>query len=163
MVTQIKGKHEADVNLLIDEVKVLKQSVFHMVKKIKSLKDELKSCTNKVNSDKVTEEPVEIKTLQTYDNVSPTDEDGCKNCDLCNYKYKKEKTMSRHIKNKHGKFQACNVCGKGFASIASLYSHTERERDNDSNEIYSDQDMSTQETSFVFSESILDEFLDNKE
>ena len=51
---------------------------------------------------------------------------------------------------------------KNIYKILSLNKHTKIEHDNEFNESYSDLVVSPKETRFVFSESMLDEFLDKK-
>ena len=70
--------------------------------------------------------------------------------------------MSRHLITKHGNFQTYDVCGKRFTTIFSLNNHAKTEHANNFNESDSDIAVSPRETSFLFSESMLDEFLDNK-
>ena len=54
------------------------QNVLQMDDRKKSLNEELKNFTIKSNLNNDTDEPVDIATLQKYDNISPLDEDGLK-------------------------------------------------------------------------------------
>ena len=71
-------------------------------------------------------------------------------CKVCEYKCKKKNTFKKHLKTKHSQCIFCDECGKLFTSEYSLDIH--RESNHKENENESDQ-------SFVFSESMLDEFL----
>ena len=71
-------------------------------------------------------------------------------CDLCEYKCKKKNTMKKHVRTKHSHCISCDECGKLDASQYALDMHKEKDHTDMENE--SDQ-------SFVFSESMLDEYL----
>ena len=74
--------------------------------------------------------------------------EGWKYCEICEYKCKKKNTLMKHMKTKHRHCIACDECGKLVASEDSLNIHKEK---------YHREDESDQ--SFIFSESMLDEFL----
>ena len=71
-------------------------------------------------------------------------------CNFCEYKCKKKNTFKKHMRTKHSHCISCDECGKLFTSEYSLDIH--RESNHKENENESDQ-------SFVFSESMLGEFL----
>ena len=63
---------------------------------------------------------------------------------------KKQKTIAKHMNTKHAQSHMCYVCGKWFVSKDSLEVHKEKNHSAVETE---------KDTSFVFSESMLDEFL----
>ena len=67
--------------------------------------------------------------------------------------------MTKHMNTKHAE-QKCNVCQKVFGTSIEVLQHVAKEHisDKDSNN-YEGQG----ETSFVYSESMLDEFIEDKE
>ena len=71
-------------------------------------------------------------------------------CEICEYKCKKESTLRKHVNTKHNQYQKCYECGKMFDSKESLECH--KEKGHGQEEVIKD-------TSFVFSESMLDEYL----
>ena len=68
-------------------------------------------------------------------------------CNLCDYKCKKDKTMNKHTNSKHEGYKTCEVYERKFTSFESIQAHKESEHIRESEE------------EFVFSESMLDEFL----
>ena len=74
-------------------------------------------------------------------------------CEMCVYKCKIKKTMVKHLNTKHKSYKSCKVCGKKFITEDSLIKH--KEEHGSSTPLASSQD-----SSFVFSESMLDEFID---
>ena len=76
--------------------------------------------------------------------------DGWIYCEICEYKCKKKNTMGKHMRKEHSQCIACDECGKLFGSKFSLALH----KGKDHEEIEKERDQS-----FVFSESMLDEFL----
>ena len=106
-------------------------------------------CESKAESWSTHIENTTIKTRQVE--LCPvTIKEGWLYCDSCEYKCKKKNTIKKHMRTKHSQCLSCDECGKKFASEYSLEKHKEKEHEEIENE--SDQ-------SFVFSESMLDEFL----
>ena len=73
-------------------------------------------------------------------------------CEHCKYKSKKENVLQKHKNYKHAithKRHQCNQCRKRFPSLSDLLEHDEIEHR--AKEVQNN-------TSFVFSETILDEF-----
>ena len=69
-------------------------------------------------------------------------------CDMCNYKCKSEKTMLKHLNSKHENYKQCDLCERKFTSEDYLSNHVDEDHEN------------VHDSSFVFSESMLDEFID---
>ena len=85
-------------------------------------------------------------------------------CELCDYRSEKNAHLKKHITSKHS-VHKCKVCHKEFKNSMDLVSHVAKEHLEDE-EVLSVQFTSTpnsdeggKHTSFVFSESMLDEFL----
>ena len=76
-------------------------------------------------------------------------DDGWEHCEICDYKCKKQTTFRKHMNTKHAQSLRCYVCGKLFISKHSLEAH----KDEDHMAVKLEKD-----TSFVFSESMLDDF-----
>ena len=70
-------------------------------------------------------------------------------CKKCDYKCKKKNTMRKHVNTKHSQFHKCYSCGEMFNTKDSLEAHREK--------IHGEEET-VKDTSFVFSESMLDEF-----
>lgn len=96
------------------------------------------------------------------------DEDKIQNfsCNMCNYKCKKKNTLKKHNKSKHNDHK-CSTCDMTFKTFNEVTRHNEqhhssnkREKENvktpENNLEASEKDF--QDTSFVYSESMLDEF-----
>ena len=77
---------------------------------------------------------------------------------MCSYKCKNKKTIVKHIKSKHENYKQCNVCGKKFINEDSLKCHVKK--DNETEHETEQETEDEHDTSFVFSESMLDEFID---
>ena len=77
-------------------------------------------------------------------------------CDMCNYKCKNKKTIVKHIKSKHENYKQCNLCGRKLINEDSLECRTKKDHES-GHEV---EDENEHDTSFVFSESMLDEFID---
>ena len=58
--------------------------------------------------------------------------------------------MAKHVNTKHSQFHKCYTCGEMFNTKYSLEAHREK--------IHVEED-NVRDTSFVFSDSMLDEFL----
>ena len=108
--------------------------------------------------------------------VSKKDQFKCKNCD---FKGTKEETLQKHINTKHEEHQ-CKECKEKLPSFMDLLKHVSKYhfKDKDDQKLKAEQDElfdnmllkdleENQEhetySNFVFSESILDEFVDKKE
>ena len=67
--------------------------------------------------------------------------------------------MTKHMNTKHAE-QKCNVCQKVFGTSIEVLQHVAKEHisDKDSKDY-----QGKGETSFVYSESMLDEFIEDKE
>ena len=85
-------------------------------------------------------------------------------CETCEYKCKKKSTLMKHIKLKHSE-QKCKICGKEFKDSMELVSHVAEDH-LEEEEVWNIHFQSTpksakenEKSSFVFSESMLDEFL----
>ena len=76
--------------------------------------------------------------------------DGWIYCEICDYKCKKKNTIMKHMRTKHCHGIYCDECGILFSTAYSLDIH----KGTDHKEIENESDQS-----FVFSESMLDEFL----
>ena len=69
---------------------------------------------------------------------------GLKNqCILCSFKGKTKKSLEKHVESEHESNLTCDVCGKNVLSSEALNYHIK----------------SNHQKSFVFSESMLDEFI----
>ena len=101
----------------------------------------------------VTNENKHLDSAHKEGSGEPTkNSDGWVYCDMCDYKCKKQTTFRKHTNTKHGQNQKCNVCGKSFTSKDLLEDHTILD--------HIDLEFESQkDTSFVFSESMLDEYL----
>ena len=78
--------------------------------------------------------------------------DGWVQSDICDYRCKKQTTLRKHTNTKHNQDKKNYVCGKSFTSKDLLEDHT----------ILDHMDLefeSQKDTSFVFSESMLEEYL----
>ena len=85
------------------------------------------------------------------------------NCDLCSYTCKKKATMAKHKNTKHiEQMWTCKQCHKKFERSLDLQSHIAQEHDYDTEKIQNSSTPSKDlhNSSFVFSESMLDEFID---
>ena len=74
------------------------------------------------------------------------------NCDHCNFKYMEENLFQKHMDSKHAlnnKKHQCKTCREKFNSLSKLLEHDQKEHQ------YKQVDI---DTSFVFSESMLDLF-----
>lgn len=85
-------------------------------------------------------------------------------CEVCDYKCKKKSTLKNHIKLKHSEHK-CEACGKEFKESMELVSHM-AEKHNKEEEVWNvnfqstpKSEKETEKSSFIFSESMLDEFL----
>ena len=85
-------------------------------------------------------------------------------CELCDYRCEKQTTLKKHINSKHTE-QKCNISGKEFETSMKLISHIAIEH-NEEDEILNEVLHSTpnnletdKNSSFVFHESMLNEFL----
>ena len=65
-------------------------------------------------------------------------------CELCSIKCKNKKALEKHMNSNHEGHKSCEVCGKKLLSAEALKNHAKNIHN---------------ESSFVFSESMLDEFL----
>ena len=88
-------------------------------------------------------------------------------CDHCDHKSEKLVTLKKHKNTKHTE-KKCKVCNQEFKTSIELESHIAKEHD-DQEEAWSVKFQSTpksvkeeNESTFVFSESMLDEFLVNR-
>ena len=97
-------------------------------------------------------------------------------CGQCNYKCKKEKTLQKHIVTKHEEHQ-CKECKEKLPSFMDLLKHVSKHhfKDEDEKKLNAEQDELfdnmllnglddnkeyVKASSFVFRESMLDEFVD---
>ena len=87
-------------------------------------------------------------------------------CDHCDHKSEKLATLKKHKNTKHTE-QKCKVCNQEFKTSIELETHVAKGHD-DQEEVWSAKFQSTpksdkegNESSFVFCESMLDEFLVN--
>ena len=82
-------------------------------------------------------------------------------CDLCDYRCEKSTTLKKHMNTKHTK-QKCSMCSVEFKTSIDLLSHVAREH-HDEEEVRLQStpksDSKQEKPDFVFSESMLDEFL----
>ena len=65
-------------------------------------------------------------------------------CELCSISCKNKKALEKHMNSSHEGHKSCEVCGKKLLSAEALKNHAKN---------------SHNESRFVFSESMLDEFL----
>ena len=89
-------------------------------------------------------------------------------CDKCNYKYKKEVSLEKHMVTKH-EYKECN---SKFSSFMELLKHIAKDHFRNSkeemdgkvqSEDFMDEDkkeVNEKDKQFVFSESMLDKFLE---
>ena len=83
-------------------------------------------------------------------------------CETCEYKCKKKSTLLKHIQLKHCE-QKCKICGKKFKESMELVSHVAEDHLGEE-EVWNMQstpksEKENEKSSFVFSESIVNEFL----
>ena len=86
------------------------------------------------------------------------------NCKISDYSGDKLSTLNKHIKSKHTK-QKCYICRKEFKTSMQVISH-KAEKQQEEEEIWDvkahstpKSDKETTKACFIFSESMLDEFL----
>ena len=86
-------------------------------------------------------------------------------CEHCNYSCEKLSTLKKHTQSKHT-MQKCKICSKEFKTAMEVIIHVSNEHQEQEEEEEGVQFESTpksgkggQKASFVFSESMLDEFL----
>ena len=85
-------------------------------------------------------------------------------CELCDYRSEKNAHLKKHITSKHS-VHKCKVCQKEFKNSMDLVSHVAKEHleDEEALNVQStstpNSDIGGKHTSFVFSESMLDEFI----
>ena len=89
-----------------------------------------------------------VKESKTVKNVLHLKGSGLMTCEKCDYSCKEKNTLDNHMKSNHEAKQ-CNQCKKRFSSFSDVLEHDQKEHQ--SGEVQND-------TSFVFSESMLDEF-----
>ena len=65
-------------------------------------------------------------------------------CELCSIKCKNKKALEKHMNSNHEGHKSCEVCGKKLLSAETLKNHVKNIHN---------------ESSFVFSQSMLDKFL----
>ena len=65
-------------------------------------------------------------------------------CELCSIKFKNKKALEKHMNSNHKDHESCDVCGKKLLSAETLKNHSKNIHN---------------ESSFVFSQSMLDKFL----
>ena len=104
------------------------------------------------------------KTVSGATNVQEKDQLGkYVKCELCDYRCEKLPMLKKHINSKHME-QKCKVCGKMFETSMKLVSHVaieHNEEDKILNEVLHSTPNSDphKNSSFVFHESMLNEFL----
>jgi hypothetical protein len=85
-------------------------------------------------------------------------------CEICDYMCEKQSTLKKHINSKHTE-QKCDLCGKECMTSMEIITHKANEHHEEVEtfnvEIHSTpkEDKEKKESSFKFSESMLDEFL----
>ena len=134
---------------------------------VKESKD-LKEYRTKLNGS-VLKFGVEARNTVSDEEKSKEEEISAKyfKCDHCDYKSEKLATLKKHKNTKHT-VQKCKVCNKEFKTSMELVTHIAKEHD-DQEEAWNIKFQSTptsdkeeKESSFVFSELMLDEILFNK-
>ena len=145
-----------------------------IVKKIE-VKEPFKDTHEFKNSTPVSAE----KILTVVDKKSCVSKKDQLKCGKCDYKCQKVGTLQKHMNTKHEEHQ-CKQCKEKLPSFMDLLKHVSKNhyRDEDEQKINAKKDELldnlllkdleddkeyTKDTSFVFRESMLDEFLDKKE
>ena len=67
---------------------------------------------------------------------------------MCSFKCKNNKTIEKHLHKKHENFTQCDLCERKFMMECLLNNHVKEDHENEHG------------SSFVFSESMLDDFID---
>ena len=161
----IHNQNERD--MLNVKVESLEKIVQEMAKTISVLQNELydqrdnrkydlkADCVNDINS----QENLDCSILgqQSEDNITEI-EKGQLKCEHCDYRCKKVITLKKHIKTKHTeKILTCNHCEGKFTSSSYLNVHI-ADKHCVVSEVVPEENQHN--VSFVFSESMLDEFMD---
>ena len=97
---------------------------------------------------KKSEETITIHMNDEKMNKESTNQGQLFFCDMCSYKCKNKKTIEKHLHKKHENYKQCDLCDRNFTTEGSLTNHVHEDHENE------------HESSFVFSESMLDEFID---
>ena len=69
-------------------------------------------------------------------------------CDMCSFKCKNKKTIKNHLLKKHWNYKQCDLCERKLMMECLLNNQVKEDHENE------------HDSSFVFSESMLDEFID---
>ena len=88
--------------------------------------------------------------MRRKESFNKASEEGWIYCEICDYQCKKKNTIRKHMKTNHRHCKACTFCGNLFASEGSLAAHEEKDHGEEEGEM---------NTSFVFSDSMLDKYL----
>ena len=157
----MRTHEQNDISIMKVKIKSLEQIVQEMATKITMLQDDLYVQQNhvKLNSNDCLENP----TVETKpDKKAEIPENDQLTCDLCEYKCKRKATMQKHRNTKHTKqMWTCEQCGEKFKTSSELETHIVGKHN-----VYSEAMSGSStplecqdEPSFVFSESMLDEFI----
>ena len=133
------------INILEAEMNTVKRVGTHeeIIQEIKSKKEDTK--INELNKT-----GIKNKDIATYEdkvkcNKHNLNKKGYK-CDDCGYHCKKKSTLQKHMKSHHTKESSCDISDNAFKCNESIILHKDKEEKVKKNR------------SFVFSESMLDEF-----
>ena len=160
-----KVESEMDLKDLLEDLGKVIEAASRLSKKNK----EIQSCENNINEKVVQSNLVvnnsefevqnksgspDIENTNVENSLLELCEEAVKNgwiyCEICEYKCKNKNTIRKHMRTKHSQCISFEECGKLFSSEYSLAIHTGKDNEQIENE---------SDHSFVFSESMLDEFL----
>ena len=171
---------QRNIGVIMGKVETLEKIVQEMAQQIISLqaeihaqKDESKTVSGKYSKDENNvKDQIETLSIKTKSSIKRSElkEKEQLNCEHCDYYCKKTATMNKHMVTKHAmdrkekdkQISSCNQCEEKFKTLIELQIHIANKHSDEDGEMT--QEISTpsyeHESSFVFSESMLDEFVD---
>ena len=99
---------------------------------------------NDVQEEQTEDGEVKLREIEEQEVSSSVFDESQIYCELCSIKCKNKKSLEKHMNSNHEGHKSCEVCGKNLLSAEALKKHAKNIHN---------------KSSFVFSESMLDEFL----